>query len=834
MTDERIINGLTAKFERHRLVFWYDAKQEMRETFDALDLPDVVKLEINNNEFAIKYQVLHQQPEDKFLIYKFGPEPENYLDNWLLDLQLGHGRFSTEQVQLWLDELQLAPALADTLNEHDDFFRSRKRMDALKALIAADEDALSLKFKMLLVCTQSQQDMEGVITTLFAEHNSGDDKTWKLLCRCNLEDFFWGQLKRRHGYEAETPSLADFIITLFKSSFAKACGEQADLNSEAHLLFRRWKNDRNNQACFETLSRSSQDVLGIQHQLAGLELDTLIEVDYFEQIDRHIIQTLISQLCENTISRDRARNICRRRRNAHWHEEFRHLYEAIYHAAGLLGEISESVLGISSFADGFNRYQQSWYKIDLLYRKFIFHYEKSAQVTLFASLYEQVENRYENDFLLKVNDIWQQQIDALESWHGEPVIHQRDFFKTFIQPLRQKGVKAVVIISDALRYEIGQELLSLILERDRFDADIHPMLSSAPSYTQLGMAALLPHDTLEFLDQAAGTISFSGQATAGLENRKTVLEAFSKDTATTAIHSTDLMALKTDKVKELVRDHDVIYVYHNVIDATGDSSKTEDAVFEATERALEQLSNLVRKLTSGNAKQLILTCDHGFIYQHRKITDSDYLNEKPSGDIKLLDRRFVIGEKLQETENFKKFSAGQLGISGSEEILFPKSINRLRKSGSSARYVHGGLSLQEIVLPVLKIRKGEVGDVTPVSVIISPGNTKTITTSQLAVRLYQEDPVTEKNHARTLRVGMYSSEGVLLSDSQIHRFDSESDNPRDRESQIRLLLTKSADDFDGQEVVLRLEEQHGNTSHYSTYREQRYVLNRSLGNDFDL
>ena len=35
-------------------------------------------------------------------------------------------------------------------------------MDALKALITADEDALSLKFKMLLVCTQSKQDMRKV------------------------------------------------------------------------------------------------------------------------------------------------------------------------------------------------------------------------------------------------------------------------------------------------------------------------------------------------------------------------------------------------------------------------------------------------------------------------------------------------------------------------------------------------------------------------------------------------------------------------------------------------------------------------------------------------
>ena len=55
MTDERIINGLKSQFERHRLVFWYDAKQEMRETFDALDLPDIAKLEIDSSEFAIKY-----------------------------------------------------------------------------------------------------------------------------------------------------------------------------------------------------------------------------------------------------------------------------------------------------------------------------------------------------------------------------------------------------------------------------------------------------------------------------------------------------------------------------------------------------------------------------------------------------------------------------------------------------------------------------------------------------------------------------------------------------------------------------------------------------------
>ena len=149
-------------------------------------------------------------------------------------------------------------------------------MDALKALITADEDALSLKFKMLLVCTQSQQDMEGVITTCSRSIIQAMTRPGSFY-EVQSGGFFWGQLRRRHGYETETPSLADFIITLFKSSFAKACGAG---RSEFRGAFAvpALENDRNNQACFETLSRSSQDVLGIQHQLAGLELDTLIEV----------------------------------------------------------------------------------------------------------------------------------------------------------------------------------------------------------------------------------------------------------------------------------------------------------------------------------------------------------------------------------------------------------------------------------------------------------------------------------------------------------------------------------------------------------------------------
>ena len=56
--DESILQGLKSQFQKHRIVFWYDAKKEMREQFDNLELDGIEKIEINNDEFSIKYRIL--------------------------------------------------------------------------------------------------------------------------------------------------------------------------------------------------------------------------------------------------------------------------------------------------------------------------------------------------------------------------------------------------------------------------------------------------------------------------------------------------------------------------------------------------------------------------------------------------------------------------------------------------------------------------------------------------------------------------------------------------------------------------------------------------------
>lgn len=119
----RIAQALTKLFEKHRIIFWYDNKKELRGDFDALEMPGIEKILLDNNEFSVKYRILREQPEQKFLLYREGAQPEG-VNNWLLDVQLAHGEFRTDQIAIWLSELELGIEFSGMAQEHVDFYIS--------------------------------------------------------------------------------------------------------------------------------------------------------------------------------------------------------------------------------------------------------------------------------------------------------------------------------------------------------------------------------------------------------------------------------------------------------------------------------------------------------------------------------------------------------------------------------------------------------------------------------------------------------------------------------------------------------------------------------------
>lgn len=834
--SDRINQALNKLFDRHRIVFWYDTKHELRSDFEAVSLPDVEKLEIANNEYGLKYRMLRETPTQKFLLYKEGSQPSD-LENWLLDVQLAHGEFRTDQVAIWLSELELGLEFTEVVQAHAEFFQATKRKDALKRWLQPDDTAGQLRLKILAVCAGSEPRMDSVVETLLQQLADGRDEGMRLIERCSLDTFLWEQLTRFYGYDSTDPSLRDFVIALFKSCYAMTVGGERDgevrMTADALVFLKRWKDSRQFEVGFEALSAECADVLGIEQDLGKRDFRDLIELDYFRLIDQKIISDLVRAVVGRTVTSGDVTLWVRQRRQGHWYGEYQHLYEAIEFAARFIQILGEARLTMESLAEGVQRYSRVWFQLDQLYRKFTYHVLKSGQPSLMGELTEQVENLYSNSYLLKLGDAFKGHVDSADRWEAYPVVQQNGFFEKWVRPFLRKDKRVCVIISDAMRYEIGDELLSLIRQEDRYSAELEPALSMLPSYTQLGMAALLPNKTLALAENDTGTVVVDGHSSQGTANRTKILKAALEGRGQ-AIRADEFMQLNRDDSRDVLKGNDVLYIYHNRIDHTGDKMHSEGQAFEAAQQTLEDLIRLIKKLTAANANNLLVTADHGFIYQNRELDESDFLSVPVHGEsILYRDRRFVLGKGLESSPAFHHFSSEQLGLNGDMEVQIPKSINRLRLKGSGSRFVHGGASLQEVVIPVLKVNKRRQSDVSAVEVDILRGASSVITSGQLAVTLYQSGPVTEKIQPRLLHAGIYTQAGELISDSHELAFDLTSENPRERELQVRFVLTRKADEANGQEVVLRLEEQHAGTSHYKEYKSLRYTMRRSFTSDFD-
>lgn len=834
MSNTKITQALNNLFDKQRIVFWYDTRLEFRADFDTLELPDVEKIELANNEFSVKYRLLREQPEQKFLLYCEGAEPA-HLDNWLLDVQLASGNcFRTDQVALWLAELELAPDCYPLLEAHVAFFESAKRRETLSKLLEPGDSQNLLQRKMLSVCAGNEPRLDVILENLLGDLATGKDLRIKLIESSGLNAYLWEQMKRAYGYSSEQPGLHDFVIELFKACFMLGTDPayKARLSAEALVFLKRWKDSRSHEQSFETLSEQCAAVLQIDDKLQKLDWRSLLELDYFELIDRKILSELVRAVVSRTVTAQEVEQWVRQRRQSHWFERFKDVYLALEHAAQFIQVLDITQLQMESLTDGVQKYASQWFRLDQRYRKFVYHLRESGQASLLGELAMQVENLYGNNYLSRLNDRWQQHVDAAQQWEAAAVVLQRNFFSRYVQPFVERRTKVCVLISDAFRYEVGEELQSLIRQEDRFEADLEPMLSMLPSYTQLGMAALLPNSSLQLADNDSGDAIVDGQSAQGSVNRGKILAT--RVPASQVVRAKDLLAMNQADSRALLRDNEVVYVYHNLIDKTGDTRDTEERVFAAAEETLSELIRLVKKLTNANASNLLITADHGFIYQNHPLQESDFLSGEPEGDEVLYrDRRFVLGRGLREGASFKTFNPVQLGLTGTLMVQIPKSINRLRLKGSGSRFVHGGATLQEVVIPVIRINKKRQSDVGRVDVEFIGGGGKTITTGQLAVVLYQTEAVTEKLQSRRLRAGLFTLDGELVSDQHELLFDFSSANPRERELPVRFILSRKADEANNQQVELLLEEIVEGTSHFTRYKAARYSIRRSFSSEFD-
>ena len=831
----KIQEGLSRLFENHKVIIWYDETEDFRDEWKALELSGVNKVEVNNSEFAVKHMIHIEKPNEKFLLYIPYTRPDNK-DNWLLDLELSNYLFHTDREAMILQELDLPISLRTWVKPHLDFFKSKDRISRFNLVKEESDDEHKLSLRLLQVVLDAESIALGDLVTEYAELFVLDksDDIEKELNRFGLQEIFWNEVELKYEYKSNGVSIYNLLLEMFQKSFSPL-SDKAKVNHNAEVLVSRWKDLKSFEVTFRKLSEKVEKDLRINELLDRLTLTEIVDDDSFETIDKQIIKELVERIVSYSISLSELESIIKKRKSKFWASEYSSFYSALETGLKLIESVKKyENIEIKDYTDGFKQYTSKWYTIDQYYREFIQYYREVKQNRVLSSLYALVHKIYSNSWLFNLSNKWQQLIDESDGWYnGE--FAQTNFFERVVNKYfrAKSNSKLFVIISDGFRYECGKILNDYLNEENRFISNLDYQITNLPSYTQLGMASMLPHKKLSFGEGVS--VIVDGISSQGLNNRIKILQEKSGYRAT-AVLAENLMHMntKSDEAKQLVQEHDLIYVYHNRIDTMGDDTTTEDKVIEASKEEIAFLIDVVKKIANMNGTNMIITADHGFIYQNEVLDESDFSDGEISGEIDKGDRRFIIGNNLEHNQNLFKLSARELNIDSDKEILIPKGFQRLRKQGSGSRYVHGGATLQETVVPILSVSKKRVDTVQKVDVDILNKTNNRITTNIHTVKFYQMQPVSEGFIARTVKAYFALIENdvkTAISDSFTFTFDLTSERTEEREVSNRFTISTPLKRSTN--VYLVLEEKVDKSDKWIQISKFPYRLSLLMDNDFD-
>ena len=832
--NNKLKESLEKIFQQHRLVFWYDTNAEFNDLFASTQIAGVVNLKMDNNEFSIKHRLLFDEPTSKFLIYQAKAKPEDN-ENWLLDLLLSNYEFQTEASSLYLQDLDLSIEYKNLVQSHEEFFVNQTRIEQLKSILEKDDTESKIRLKMLSVICNSDPEWEKVLYSLFAEAIKSKSDKYKSIEKFNLSSFFWEVVERKYNYKSANPTIKDLILQLFKDNFDRSIDGKSTLNKDAYLFVNTWKENKKSADIFEEWSKQLETELNIQQQIDSIEPASLLDSDTYSIIDKKILVALKDQILNKTISNHIVQEWINKRRVKFFFDDYGYLYNALSYASSFLDELNKSDLTVENPLDGFEKYHKQWYALDKLYRKYIYSSEQAEHQNILKELTNHIEKAYGNSFLLKLGDNWQGVIDQMSSWQIDKVQPQKRFYNNWVKPYVNKdsGTKEnriFVIISDALRYESAAELKDIIVSEDRYNASLNACLGSIPSYTQLGMASLLPNNILS-IEEGSDIVYVDGQSSQGLVNRTKILQK--EYSGSIAISAEDFLKMKaTTEGRDYIKPYNVIYIYSNHIDKIGDDKTSESKVFEATENEFDNIVKLIKHISNMNGNNMIVTADHGYLYQHNRLDESDFTDFTPTGNVYKTNRRFVLGKDLNKDMAVKNWGKTTFGLGDDTEIQIPKSINRIRVQGAGSRFVHGGASLQEIVIPIIEINKARKSDIEQVQVDIISGGSN-ITSNTTPVNFYQKQPISEKILQRQIRASFYSSDETLISDVKTVLFNSSDDDAGAREQRQVFHFTSNASKYNGQDVTLKLEEQISGTNQYKTYKTITYRMLIAFTSEFD-
>lgn len=705
---ESKINELFDNVSNRQIIFWYDENKDFEEEINNLDINNANVLKLTeNNWIQTKYELEIENKDENYLIYAPFSKPLDD-DNYLADTFHYSKVFSADRIALISDDLNIPHEYIPILKEYPKFFKANARIDDFKKLDISpfNEENIILGFLAVLSKSNSIK-LENILRTILIEFSNERTTSLENFEKFNLLDEFWRLISDYFDYNLESKSINNLIIfllvnysaTFFNNNLPSSWESYiAENQNNSRVFIDEFMNYNQYSENYDIISLKIQKEFNVERDINRFEgIENYKNCDTFEVFDRNIIKYYID-LLYSTKKGIEFEEFFNERQNTHFYEKFENEYLTIYYAnlfMKLIYEFEYTNLP-SDINDLINEYSVKWVYIDTYYRKFYYHYDQIYDSQEFEELRQLIENMYVNSFLDVINPNFSNKLTLLDSLNDIDITKQWKFYYKKIPQLLKNG-KVAVIISDAFRYGCAVELLDELQKDPNRDASIEPMLSTIPSYTELGMAALLPNQDISY---ESGKVVVDGKLTRTPEDRESILK--NKIDESVVIKFDEFKSLNTSDLKRLFSGIKLTYVYHDKIDSIGDKNSSQHDVFNAVQRTIDDIIYIINRLRKyGKFTNIIVTADHGFIYKRDNLEESEKVDvSNQIGDRK---KRYILSNSQESISGAITLPMSYLNIDDMY-VSVPISSNVFKSQGGGLNFVHGGASLEESIIPLIKIK----------------------------------------------------------------------------------------------------------------------------------
>lgn len=783
-------------FYTRRIIVWQDEQAEFADTVAELELDNARILTMgSSNMFELRRQIEVDYAGENLLLYcplRF----EKPQDNFLLDVFLYSETFRADYWSLVFDELGIENTrpVRQYAKAVSAFFQSKERRARLHALRNRYANETELQTGIFCVlCGAKAYGFAEVLKTVLACDAVEENGPLNAIAKYCGDSAFWLACENAYGYvgERDTDALAcHLLVTASTGTSGEAALPGLPFNAayatKSYGFFVDWlRADRERLA---QVCQRIEEKYRMEAMLRRMSQEAVMRIGVLPAADRILLEGALTAFAEGRSNLDGVEALLLARRDMPWATE----YAAYYDALRALNDMQRFY---AAYRNGFHftepkelwtAYAKELYRMDQHYRAFCSAYDRALSLGAMPledslkAAREAAERLYKNGFLCEINSVW----TRLLSEKGSPqrVARQEDFYQQYVATASSR---IYVVISDALRYETAQSLADAMTAKLTGNTQCSCMLGLLPGITPVGMAALLPHREITW--NADKKIRCDGMSTEAA-CRESVLRTACRESV--AVSYADFRQSSKAKRSELVKGKSIVYIYHDAIDCVGES---DGNVAQACAAAIDELMQLMRILVNElSAASVIVTADHGFLYTRSPLQEYDKgEKEMLHGEILEYKRRYAIvrGEGDDRTVNIPLDALNRPDLNAA----FPRGCMRFRLQGGNLCYVHGGLSLQEMMVPLLYYQNKKAGQkgfqAAEKTGVLLLGENRRISNNVFTLTFYQEKPCIGKVQPRTVLACLEDARGKPISDEHRMAFDSaETENEqRTLRSTFRLL-----------------------------------------------